>query len=674
MRTSLFHTHSFRYAIALWLASSLALLVSFFIQLEPAQWSAITVWIVFMQDPRLNYSKIFWWGFGTLSGALVGMLFMVLFNQMSEAGLPLLFLWLGLCAAGSRLARSYQSYGLVLAGYTSAIVALSAVDQPDAVIQTALSRVACIAVGMASAVTFIFLLLPVHKHWHGVRQGLQENCLETMKYTAQCLLQGTRLSSHGDWRHLTGRLLTLERALSRTTAESAEARHHSAPARSLVADLLSMLAHAQAIEIHLAVEGQNQLAPFVMKLLAKIRELLDQTAFLSRNDPDTSDLGLALQKINELRNAVKAGMVGNAKSPDGVNNQFMLERMDEILGDLNQIIHDWRGITGTWTAPRHIKLDGHEDWPGAVVHGIRVLAAMSASGIIWALTEWPSGAMFILFMAVVCSLLSLAESAPQLGWSFIKSIVFCTIMAYVETFRLFQANEGFLHLALVLGLFLIPAAYAYRNPRLLGSAVISMLIFYALSMPANEMNYDISGFLNNGLALLTSAALGFFAFHAIPVPGRQLRKFWILWTVRRELANPHPQHFRRKPAQTWISRIFDRINLLQRGGESGSNLESVEDELLSSLQFGLVQRRLTLRMSESGLTSEDAGVAAGVLLESRNLLRNPGVAAIYIHSACHWMEERLKTGSAWTPSRVGLLADLREMSRLLETTLRTKTA
>ena len=57
--------------MALWLATVFALLVSFIVQLEPAQWSAITVWIMFIQSPRLNYSKIIWWAFGTIVGAFV---------------------------------------------------------------------------------------------------------------------------------------------------------------------------------------------------------------------------------------------------------------------------------------------------------------------------------------------------------------------------------------------------------------------------------------------------------------------------------------------------------------------------------------------------------------------------------------------------------------------------
>src|SRR5262249_302178 len=132
------------------------------------------------------------------------------------------------------------------------------------------------------------------------------------------------------------------------------------------------------------------------------------------------------------------------------------------------------------------------------------------------ITQWPAGSQMILFMGIVCSLLSLMEHAPVMGAAFLKSAFFCFTMAIVETFWLMQKGEGFLFLAGVLGLFLLPAAYAYRHPRLVGSAVVSMLIFYGLSNPSNQMHYDIIAVLNNGMALLCAAACGFFAFHAVP--------------------------------------------------------------------------------------------------------------------------------------------------------------
>ena len=81
-----------------WSTTVTALLTAFVVQLEPAQWTGITVWTVFIQNPRMNYSKIIWWAFGTIVGAFMAVILTVFFNQMPEV----LLLFLALSLAGCR--------------------------------------------------------------------------------------------------------------------------------------------------------------------------------------------------------------------------------------------------------------------------------------------------------------------------------------------------------------------------------------------------------------------------------------------------------------------------------------------------------------------------------------------------------------------------------------------
>ena len=90
---------------------------------------------------------------------------------------------------------------------------------------------------------------------------------------------------------------------------------------------------------------------------------------------------------------------------------------------------------------------------------------------------------------------------------------------------------------MALGLFLVPAAYAYTHPRLAGSAVISMLLFYGLIAPANLMVYDISVFLNNAFAFLAAAAFGFFAFHVVDSPSPATRQRMLLAAMQKRPLN-----------------------------------------------------------------------------------------------------------------------------------------
>jgi uncharacterized membrane protein YccC len=199
-----------------------------------------------------------------------------------------------------------------------------------------------------------------------------------------------------------------------------------------------------------------------------------------------------------------------------------------------------------------------------------------------------------------------------------------------------------------------------------------MLIFYGLTNLANQMNYDIVAFLNNGIAFLAAAACGFFAFHAVPSLDAQARQFWLLHAVRSDLARfGHASGV--LADQSWTSRMFDRLRLLHRaaGSQSGTaDVLEAENEMLISLQLGLRLRRLSERIKAGEMTSDAAAVVGDVLHEFREISRHPGVVALFIRSACIQFQEVIGTSEKVSANTVGALAEMWEMTLLLETTTR----
>lgn len=662
----LFHSSSLRYALALWLATVTALLIAFVVQLEPAQWAGITVWIVFIQTPRMNYSKIIWWAFGTIVGAFVAVILTVCFNQTPELLLLFLALWLASCAAAATLVTGYRAYGAVLAGYTCAIVSMSAVENPDLIFRLAVTRVSCIFLGMTSAIFYIGLLLPRQGHWRETLHQLGEHLKATLIQSAKALDARPDKPSSFTWRHLVDRLSTLEHTLDVTTAETADSRIHASQARSLVGTLFNLLAKAQAVEVHLTRNHDVSLQPLMENLLHQVQSTLTTFAGAISERPSNQTAPLIEGKITLLKQMV-ADVRETAAGPSlktAVSTRFVLDRLDEILEEFAYAVQDWRGLFGEWTARRDSHLAVHKDYLTALIYGLRMFLAISMVSVLWFITRWPSGSQLVLFTAVVCSLLSLLDHAPTLGWPFLKSAAFCAIMAYIEAFWLFQRSDGFLILALMLGLFLLPAAYAYRHPRLIGGAVVSMLIFYGLTMPANQMNYDIIAFLNNGLALLCATACGFFAFHAVPSLGWEARQFWLLRAVRNDVA-----HGESLSGQNWVSRMFDRLRLLHRAadaqGESAQWLDA-ENEMLVGLQLGLRQNSLHAYLQIG--TPEITGLVSDVLEKFKEIKEHPGIVTFVLRSACLHLEEIARQKP---DTRIeGLLSEMWEMSFLLETSTR----
>lgn len=670
------HSSSLRYALALWLATVTALLAAFVLQLEPAQWAAITVWIMFMQDPRLNYSKVIWWAFGTVVGAFMAVVLIACFKQTPELFLLSLALWLAGCASAAPLVTSYRAYGAVLAGYTCAIVSMSAVDHPDQVFQLAVTRVSCIFIGMSSAILFIFIFLPRHGHWRETVHHLGEHLKSALVETAGALAADTGHPSRFTWRHMADRLSTLEHTLDATTAETSDSRIRAAQARSLVATLFCLLAKAQAIGIHLSRPGSPAQPADVENLLARSRSLFATVGEKISPHISAEQIAAVCGEIELLNaNVAKLRQTGPATTTDEtLSTRFILDRLDEILDELSLALNDWSGLFGTWTARRATCLSVHRDYMTAFIYGLRMFFAIGTASALWFITEWPSGSQFILFIAVVCSLLSLQEYAPSMGLAFIKSAIFCAVMACVTTFSTLQAGSGFLILTLALGIFLIPAAYAYRHPRLIGSAVVSMLVFYGLTMPANQMNYDISAFLNNGIALLCATVCGFFSFHAVPSLSPAAKRSGLLRAIHNDLGRPVSGHGP-LTEQDWTSRTFDRLRLLHRTVENGDapqtgGFPGWENEVLLSLQLGLRQRRLNALIHDSQARPEVRAGISKALRSFRKISRRPDTVADRLRTTFSRLTDSA-TIRAQPPSEndLGALAELREMTLLLETNM-----
>lgn len=609
---SLLHSSSLRFAVALWAGSVLALYAAFFLQLEPAQWAGITVWIMFIQTPRLNYSKLIYWSFGTVGGSLFAIALISCCNQNRVLFLGGLTLWLSGCAYAANLVKSYNAYGAVLAGYTATIVSLSAIDHPEQVFDLAVNRVSCIFIGMAAAVIAMLVILPRHPHWKESVRHLDELSRDVFSHISTALgLHRKEHANDSSWTRVIDRLSLLEHTLDPTTAETADSRLRAAPARRMMASLFCVLAKSQSIEGCLLRRGTSISGP-AQELLAETRTILSS---LANCLPDHASE--TLRHLEQLQARAREA-ISNTPPDDSVMS-FMLLRLGEVLQETENVLEARAGISAPQNRVPPSRLDVHRDHAVARSAFFRMALAMTCVGIVWVVTGWPSGAQFVLFTGVVCSLLSLQEDPRAMGWGFIKSASICAAVAFIDLFWILQKGEGFLVLACALALFLIPAAYFYRNSILIGSAVPSMLLFYGLVSPSNQMTYDIGVFLNSALGFLFATGAAFFAFHAILPPAHPVRCANLLKDIWRDIEEMGGS-FGSLREQGWASLVCDRIRLLHRFGTEGNRIPQ-EQKARLGLQLGL--RRMRLESLASANCSEIVAALTPILKITRRLSSSP---------------------------------------------------
>jgi hypothetical protein len=139
------------------LAFTLALYIAYALELESASSAGMTVLIVASGSRGAVLSKSLYRALGTVVGAVVSVVLVAWFAQAPWLFILSFALWLGLCTFLASLLRYFRSYGAVLSGYTIALIALAAVQDPGNVFHLATARIAVVTLGV-SITALVFLL------------------------------------------------------------------------------------------------------------------------------------------------------------------------------------------------------------------------------------------------------------------------------------------------------------------------------------------------------------------------------------------------------------------------------------------------------------------------------------------------------------------------------------
>jgi uncharacterized membrane protein YccC len=141
---------SWGFAIRVWLATILALFVSFWLQLESPTTAALTVAVLAEPTRGQALDKAGFRLLATVVGMTASIAITGLFSQARDLILVAFAVWLGICVFAANLLDGYRAYAAVLSGYTVAFIATQQIDNPQHVFESGMARGAAIAVGILS--------------------------------------------------------------------------------------------------------------------------------------------------------------------------------------------------------------------------------------------------------------------------------------------------------------------------------------------------------------------------------------------------------------------------------------------------------------------------------------------------------------------------------------------
>ena len=346
------------------ISGAVALYLALIFDLEQPQWALTTVFIVGQFTSGMVLGKGAYRLVGTLVGGVASVALIAVFGQS-----PLLFLlamatWLALCTTGASLLRSHAAYGFVLAGYTTAIIALPAVSDPLAVFDHATARCIEISLGIICASVASTVLWPRHAEQALSAQG-RAAWLAGLEAAAAELL-GT--DQRKGMLVALGRLVAVDNQHASARFEGPAGRRRSQALRVLSRDLLSVLRAARAVARQRLMLDE---AARVMPLIEQVAAALQQAH---------------LQDLPALAQHIRLALEDQTL---GQEAQYCLMALAQLLRLIEQsaltlqALEQGRVPTGAPGA-----MSWHKDIEQGVLAGLRCAVAFLAVAAFWMYTAW----------------------------------------------------------------------------------------------------------------------------------------------------------------------------------------------------------------------------------------------------------------------------------------------
>jgi len=553
------------FGIRLWVAVCLALYVAFWLELDTAYWAGTTAALVCQPSLGASLRKGWFRMIGTFIGAVAIVALTACFPQNRAAFLLSLALWGGLCSLVATLLRNFAAYSAALAGYTAAIIAgdeLGAVGGVNGQAFTlAIDRVSEIWIGIVCAGVVL-----AGTDFGGARRRLASLLAELAGEIAARFTSTLRRGDPEEQavrREFVRQVIAIDPVIDEVKGESSTIRYHSPVLHQAVNAMFAMLAAWRTVDAGLrhapGTSGAREALHVLRTIPTELREALE-----------TNEPASWLRDPAGLRGRCRAAIKALAEMPSPtITLRLLADQTAAVIAGLSRVLDGLTLLTGHKV--RENEADhGYElhvaDWLPPLVNAGRTFAAIVAMQMVWIWTEWPNGAVAITFTAVTVILLSpRSDESYAAAIKFTAGTAIAALGAAIVLFAGLPNVDSFVGFAIVLGLFLIPAAAMIAQPWNTVLFVPIAANFIPILGPANQMSYNTIQFYNTALAIVAGCAAGALSFRLIPPLSQRLRSQRLLALSLRDLRRLAADPTRRQ--RSWEERLYGRIAALPADAE-----------------------------------------------------------------------------------------------------------
>src|SRR5215467_15540604 len=445
------------FSVNCWIATVLALLIAFSLDLKSPGWAMTTVYLTSQPLSGVMRAKAFYRVIGTLIGGVAMVAIVPNLVDAPELTTLAIILWVALCVFVSLLDRTPRSYMFVLSGYTAALIGFPSVLAPGTVFDTAISRVEEITIGVVCAAVVHSLIFP-KSALSAFEERLRKAIADARHWIAEGLTEAPTSQTDMERRRIAVDITELY-ALGTSLRFDTSPQHPDMRAiRAFDRNMVALLPLLSSIEDRLTV--LRSVGPLDAELSRVLASVYDWVQSETPGDG---------QRAAELRAACTgaAPAVGPQASWADLVTVNLTVRLTELIDSWQACLDFAAYLTEPARAPsEQLRAAAaqigpkamHTDPGIALLSALAAAVAMSICAFFWIATAWPEGSGAISFAAVASTLFaSLDDPTPTIR-NLVTFLALCIPLVIIYQFFVLPAIDGFVLLCAVLGFVLIPAA------------------------------------------------------------------------------------------------------------------------------------------------------------------------------------------------------------------------
>ncbi|WP_313273840.1 FUSC family protein [Stenotrophomonas sp.] len=514
------------------IALVLALWVCMRLNLAPPRTATVSVVILMMhQHVGMVIARGVYRGIGMLVGCLAGLVLIAAFAQQPLVFFIALAAWLAVCVYGAAYYRNYQSYGFVLTGYATAIVAIPAWSAPYAVFDNVVHTASEVVIGVVAAALVSALLFPLHVkealfalgHRHASTFiGFIRNSLHWKINDAQP--QASRLHLQ-----LLGERAQIEQLRSAAIFED--------PALRLGAPLMASLSHdfldtaagfhmMRQIRARAERTGAADALAAIDALFETLYVLLPAPGGDGRIPLDeVRTLALRLDALVHALPATIARLRSTHVADTDTEDAFAAaaSALYFAVGDLRAYLRSFIAIRDRPTQPdranppRRTRILSTANAMAASAAGLRAAISVLLVAWLWVASGWSGGGGAVIATAITSALFAVLPFPAKASKHIFLGCLAGWLAAFVFDSFVLPRLDGFALLALAIAPVIFLGSYLGTFPKFAVFGLGFNIYFCFISNINNPHQYDPMGLLDTGFAMLIGIGVASLSF-SILVP------------------------------------------------------------------------------------------------------------------------------------------------------------